>query len=512
LLAQEPGAPYEVSGIVYDTRTNLPIEGATLIVTGPNSTSDSRGAFRVRVDGMSPGIGLSVTKPGYVRGLVRDLRRGMNDLKIGLKPSPEITGQLVDSETGVPLAGISVALSPPGSMSNANLLLMMRSVGEKTAKDGRFALPFDPSSGSLLFTAFRPPAELLHPSPDDPDMVDQDYEPLVWPGDGSPLNVASGISVDAGILRLRKVSYYRANLSLSAAGCPAATRPAASFNEVALFVINGGVYSRPVPGGALRCGEKLAVGGLQPGSYRIEVTNRVAAVPDRRWALMDFAIANKNVDLDVILAPGVDLPGRVVLAEGARLPQRFTVSLSEIDTSPNLSSQIAGVSPAVNGTFRFPNEALGLKEILVRGLPSSYTTEVRFRGAALPGNVLRWEGTGELELLVDDRGATISGRVTDGRDPVTFALVFAFPWPKPPVFQEGEAQFARYVVRVDPRGQFAQQGLRAGEYRVFAIPADRAVWLFDPVMQQRLLQQAEHVTLDRGATQSITLRLLDPSR
>ena len=512
LLAQDPGAPYEVSGVVYDARTSLPVPGATVMGGGPSSTSDSAGAFRSRIYREDTPATLAVMKTGYVTGIIRNVGPGMNALRIGLKPSPEVTGQLVDSETGEPIAGIPVGLSPLGYMSSVNSLLMRQNASEKTGKDGRFALPFDPSSGSLLFIAVPPlwgqkSWIVTEPSEDDRKAVEQDYELRYWPGEGNPLNVASGTTVDTGVLRLRKVSYYRANVSFPAAGCDAEAKYQAS-----LFHIEGGAFPRPIDLGPLPCGRNFSLRGLMPGSYRLEVTKPDAAEPDRRWALMDFAIADKNVDLQAILSPGVDIQSRVVAADGARLPQNLTISLYEIDTSPTV--HVTEVSPAVTTNLRFPNVALGWKEVFVGGLPPTYATDVRYRGATLPGNTFRWDGTGSLEVVVDDRGATIAGRVADGPDSDVSAEVFVIPWPRPPVLRDGEGDFGKYDVRVDARGQFLQQGLHAGEYRVFAIPTGQGLerQLLDPAAQQRLLQRAERITLDRGATQTITLPLLDPSR
>jgi len=512
LLAQEPGAPYEVSGVVYDARTSLPVQGATVMGGGPSSTSDSGGAFRSRIYRENNPATLAVMKPGYVTGIIRNVGPGMNDLRIGLKPSPEVTGQLVDSETGEPVAGIPVGLSPLGYMSSVNSLLMRPNASVRTGRDGRFALPFDPSAGSLLFIAVPPlwgqkSWILTDPFEDDRKAVDQDYELRYWPGEGNPLNIAAGSTIDTGVLRLRKANYYRANVSFPEAGCDADAK-----YQAALFHIEGDAYPRPIDLGPLPCGRNFSVRGLPAGSYRLEVTRQEAPAPDRRWALMDFTIVDKNVDLQAILSAGVDIQGRVVAAEGARLPRRLTVSLSEIDTSPVL--HLAEVSPAASTNLRFPNVALGWKEVFVRDLPETYATEVRYRGATVPGNVFRWDGTGSLEVVVDDRGATIAGRVTAGSDSVEPVLVFVIPWPRPPIVRGGEGDFGKYDVRVDARGQFLQQGLHAGEYRVFAIPTGQGLErnLLDPAAQQRLLQRAERVTLDRGATQTITLPLLDPSR
>ena len=507
LLAQEPGAPFEVTGVVYDVRTSLPIEGATVAASGLGTTSDSRGFFRARVYVEEIGRSLVVSKRGYVYAIVPNLRPGMKELKVGLKPSPEITGQVVDSETGEPVAGITIRISAPGSLSGISALFSMRDDREKTGEDGRFALQFNPSQwGSLLFMV-RPPLWaqksflLLDPSGKDRAAIDRDYEPLFWPGEATPLNIASGISVDTGVLRLRKTSYYRAHVSFPAGGCEAATK-----YQAMLFQVSGGIYSASMPLGLVQCGQDFAVRGLLPGSYRIEVTKQEAAAPDRRWAQMDFVIADKSVDLEASFIAGSDLQGRVVAAEGAQLPESLTVMMREIGTRTLGAS--TEVSPPVNANFLVPNVVLGLKEVLVTNLPPGYVAEVRFRGSALPGDVLRWDGTGSLEVVVDDRGATLTGQVTDGPS----ALVLVLPWPRSAAVREGEGDLGRYLRSADARGQFTRQGLRAGEYRVLAIPSGQGVRILDPVVQQRLFEQAERVTLGRGSTQTLVLPVLDPAR
>ena len=335
LDAQEPGASRYLSGVVYDARTSLPVQGVTVMAGGPSTTTDSRGAFSVYPEYKATLVSVMVTKPGYVPQNVPRLRPGAEDLRIVLKPSPEITGRVVDSETGEPVAGISVFIAAPRTVHS---LFWLPNEVRKSDNDGRFAVPYDPAIGSLV-VVLRPvsgsPVSILPESSEEVrKAVDRNYELLFWPGDGKSggLNVAAGASIDAGVLRLRKTDYYRANVSFPNTAC----QPGVKYDAVVYPVVEG-TYPRPVSVGVSPCGRDFTLRGLPPCSYRLELTPLEAPVTDRRWALMDFAIAGKNVDLVAALTAGVDLPVRVLAAEGSRLPERLlTIWLTALDTRLSL--------------------------------------------------------------------------------------------------------------------------------------------------------------------------------
>jgi hypothetical protein len=223
LLAQEPGASYMVSGVVLDARTGFPISGATVVSDGgPSSTTDERGAFEARVSGSLTAT-LFVSMRGYVSTMVRNLRAGAAP-RVALQPNPEVTGQVVDAETGEPVKGAFVFPVPPGNRGSFIPLFTGR---DKTGDDGRFAIPIG-TAGTLLLEvspATWTRATLLVPRPSEAEKaaVDHDYEMLVWPGAGGPLRL-TGVNVESGVLRVRKTNFCRATVAVPAGGCEAGAR------------------------------------------------------------------------------------------------------------------------------------------------------------------------------------------------------------------------------------------------------------------------------------------------
>ena len=117
---------------------------------------------------------------------------------------------------------------------------------------------------------------------------------------------------------------------------------------------------------------------------------------------------------------------------------------------------------------------------------------------------------GLLDVLIDDQPATISGSVAE-RDRVTGrVMIVALKWPLAP---DASVQ-ALLGVRIpaDEQGRFQIGGLAPGEYRVAALTEEIMIGIIGmgPDTLIRVLGNAEKVTLERGSSQSLSLKLADP--
>jgi len=85
---------------------------------------------------------------------------------------------------------------------------------------------------------------------------------------------------------------------------------------------------------------------------------------------------------------------------------------------------------------------------------------------------LKWDGAGSLEVVADNRAASVHGEVTDGGKPAAGAVVMIAPGPPPQGGYTSTVDFEQKSTHAT--GAFGFEGLAAGEYRLFAIPSDLA--------------------------------------
>jgi hypothetical protein len=90
--------------------------------------------------------------------------------------------------------------------------------------------------------------------------------------------------------------------------------------------------------------------------------------------------------------------------------------------------------------------------------------------------------------------------------------VFLTRWPRGahPDTLEPSAPFQQ-LAQVEPDGQFRISGLPPGEYRIAAFSMGPGTNIMDPATFRRLMARVETITLERGATKSIELKLVDIS-
>ena len=62
------------------------------------------------------------------------------------------------------------------------------------------------------------------------------------------------------------------------------------------------------------------------------------------------------------------------------------------------------------------------------------------------------------------------------------------------------------------KAEFSLSSLRAGEYRVFAVPRESSGILADSKVFDRVLERAERVTLSSGQSQTLDLKIVDLSQ
>jgi hypothetical protein len=111
-------------------------------------------------------------------------------------------------------------------------------------------------------------------------------------------------------------------------------------------------------------------------------------------------------------------------------------------------------------------------------------------------------------MVVDDKPASLTGTVTGSDTPIARPHVVLIRWPAPP----GDVFLSAKIIDGGDGGQFQYTGLAPGEYRILAVSPDTADKLDEPHVLERLLSSAERVELTAGGSQTLALKVTDPSR
>jgi carboxypeptidase family protein len=537
LAAAQSRAALEIRGVVLEPGSVLGVAGAEVTlyefvrdadntrIAFATASTDLGGAFQFRPLRVGDYY-VEVRKPGYVSSysfngaathvqestgtllsLSRD--RPSQDVRLSLMRPGELTGRVID-EDGNPAAGVRVDVLTPGAS------ILSSGAVASTGKDGTFtATRLRPgeylvrvsSRSSGMATAVQRFSE------EDAKVVDQRLATSYLPGvfdeqSAYPVLVSPGSTINVGTITAVEVPSYRVRVSVpgdcgpddrseffvfdaSGTSMPFVNSP--SFFSLSFTSLSSTGFS---------CKDFL-VQDLQHGSYQFALRNT------HGWAVAPVDITTSNLHIALTITPDADVYGRVIAADGASLPPLDKVKI-ELKPANDMLRPYRGPAPSTvaEGRFLFKNVGWLRHQVVVHGLGSPYyVKEVRNDGRVAPDGVVTLSQGSQVEIVIDNQPAVLSGSVTEGGKPVSQPMVYLTKWPmsslNPIVDTTG-----------DNEGRFQVAGLAPGEYRVLAVlsaPLADGLELRKDILP-RLWNRAEKLTLRRGGSQTLALKLADPWR
>ena len=490
--------------------------------------TDTSGAFVFEIE-KSGDYRVTIYKEGYslpgafTQGfstnatVTLDKTHPRREVRFQLARPGEISGRVVDDDTQEPVVGLRVIvlqyrysrgrLTPfPGgsATTDAEGWFMARDLapGEYLASLAPRMQPGVALKAMPELQKYGEDLLMQEFSEDDLKKVNRDYEQTYWPGGAGlstafPVTVGSGGSVDMGQLTVKKVPVYRVRVSLLC-----------TQGAVANVDLRGPRLGTTI--GSVPCGKDVLMRGFVPGSYRLEVAVGGRDRGDREKGSLPFDVVDKNIDVSVPVTRGVDIDGKIILAEGASKPDlaKIQLRLSPIGWAGFLGDEQNPID--AQGRFRIVNTAIRDQQLYLSGLPAPhYLKEVRYNGHRISDNVVPMDANApshSLEIVLGDKPATVMGAVTDRDKPVSQAHVVLVRWPPNAL----DPFLSVSTMAGNENGKFTYSGLVPGDYRILAVSPDAKGKLDEPNVLERLLAGAEKITLTELAVRQLNLTPANP--
>ncbi|MEO5924783.1 MAG: carboxypeptidase-like regulatory domain-containing protein [Bryobacteraceae bacterium] len=524
--------PYEIYGSVIEQGLNIGLPGVQVILTEfvPNNNTldakvfataftDAAGNFSFKPTHIGD-FRLNIQKPGYVPSgnfvrarnpdsieefVVLTTQRPSQEWRFTLMQPASLTGRVVDDEDQ-PIPNLPLrVVSPDMVAGDAGIDVTTAADGTFTAKN----VPPGPYIVRVLSDAVDRNKHLIDYTEDDAKIIDEDYESTYWPGGTTnprtalPLNISPASSGDIGTIKVRRVKYFRTHLSVEG--------PCAAGRKLELMVrIEGDPGTNALFNTPMACGNEFILRYFRPGAYNLSLYARSLSAKgeyenDTVWASALLVLKDETSRLSMTLASGTDIPGRLIAVQGTKLPASKNLSLVlwvDPPTSGQLNN-IARIDP--NGSFIARSIPFRTHRVGMDVPATHYIKEVRYGGVPIPDGRITLAAGAELEFLIDEQPASVSGTVALNDKPVAIGAVFLV---KQSVTGPGMAQMnAPYSFRAPVQnGQFQIGSLPPGDYRIGSIAIDLLRSPNEADFRQRVASQGERITLQRGEQKIIQLK------
>lgn len=502
----------EVRGKVVDKQTGRPLSGAIVSLyreggTEKTSVTDDGGAFQFNA--LEPGRYWGGVLPGRFRGTyasqplfappttVVDIgKEEVRQVVVALPRAYAIPVRVLD-EAGTPLSGMRLKAldADSGSMVSMSIEHMTDDQGRMRMfglQPGRYHICAEPWLTSS--TGTDKPLPTCYPS-------------AANESDAKAVTIDRGDLDEIDIHMRRGRTYTISVLVLDSTGAIARTARV-SINKYDANSSSGIGMLRQDDG-------RFRSAKVTAGRYAIEASLGGDDQPEERRplerAFVPVTVDADSADVTVTLRRTIDVPGRFVTEDpSAELPASPGSGLSVWSrlVENTLPTGDNG-SPAYmrkDRTFTV-TELFGRRVLSAQNIPRGwYAKSIRYNGVDVsdqPVDFDRVREPGQLEIVLSNRGATLTGRVLDGLgNPVPKATVVVVP-------ARGQVGLFIPTLPASDDGSFRFGPARAGEYVAFALAVNhRPPGLDDPEGLARLMALGERVTLGELDERTLDLHVI----
>ncbi len=526
-----PAARPEIRGLVLEPGTNQPVTEAeislyflgaeaprvrvglgTLQAAGATQT-DSTGAFSFPLDKVGY-YAVAAKKENYSapanapssQNVTLTAEEPAKEVRLFLSRPGQLTGRVVDEETGKPITGLRVMAGRARDFAGHRLYMGIEGT---TGADGQFLIPnLTPGEYVAIIRPQRQSKErvIANFSEKDLETVDQDFALSYWPGGhgqdtAAPVLMGSGATVDIGEAHVKKTPYYRVHVHVPASNCvPGDTMQV--YDQAGGTGI--GEITQQAP-----CGKDMLIAGFPPGEHRLILASNGGRRGTRSMASVAFVIGDENIGIIAPMAIGVTVDASFVAEDGARPPDftKLGLALYPMEMLPFLDLAMPQ-APDAAGKIRLTGVPTVPHRIMLSGLDAGhYVKEIRYNGIPIAGENLPLDKGAmsySLAIVIDDKPAAIVGSVTTGDNPVSQPHVLLAKWPPP-----GDRPLQTRAAEGDDKGKFQFAGLAPGEYRMVALRSSEEDTNRAPGTLERAMATATKIEVGPSAFQNVTLELTE---
>lgn len=453
---------------------------------------------------------MDMTRPRLPKPLT--LREGevRDDVNVTLWRAFAIEGRVSD-EFGEPMAGVEVlAKSPDTGQRN------FRSGPQQMITDdrGMFRL-FGLAPGRYIICAN--PRNFGMPSTADvKERAIQTCHPAaVIDADAVTVTLTNGDIGGIDIRIQRSRAFTASGVAVDSAGAPLAQN---QVNVVRIDRTGGGTSSSGIE---LQPGGRFIARGLTPGEYAVHAQvgapfNQQDSGRDREMGYLPFRIENADVEgLVVTTSKTAKINGRIIFEDEP--PTASGVSM-RVSTMPDMANRMFMMGPPafaqVKPDLTFELSGLfGPLTVQIGNPPRGWIAKsIRFKGEDIIDTLYDFtnaRASDPMEIVLTNRGARISGRVTNDRGEAASEVMLLLI-PADPARRRGFNPMGFGGMSPKPDGSYQIGPVRAGEYFLAAIALEDYPRIGPgPDMEffERLARVAQRITLVESEQQTIDLRV-----
>jgi hypothetical protein len=268
------------------------------------------------------------------------------------------------------------------------------------------------------------------------------------------------------------------------------------------------------PPGQIKPDGSFAIGGLAPGSYRLQTMNGPG---DTESAMVEVSINGDDLNgIRLVGSRPSTASGRVIVdaaaAQALKPAMLRVMARPAVFDGPMMGPPAPPAQVSDDLTFELKSRP-GKMRIDFAGNAMGWTIRtVRYRGVDVTDSGIDFkpnEDISDIEIELTNRVTDLSGLVTNGRaEPVKEYTVAVFPqdrdkWtPGSRYFRSG---------RPDQDGRFKLTSLPPGDYFIIALDYMDANEWTDPEFLDRIRTKATRLSIGEGETKSVDLKVTTAS-